>query len=360
MLKGAFEVLQWGVKELKAFPGAQAAVFDRGRIFTLCFGTLDENEKNDVIEQTLYDLASLAKPIATATAIALLMQQGKIGFGDTLAQWLPTWEKTPFASCTIEQLLSHTAGFEPVMEMYNSVPVNFSGKEQAKKTMSADLLLSKPICNLGKKEVYSDLDFFLLGMIIEKASGQSLGAFVEKKILDALGMENTLYNPLKRFGTDNIAPTGFCPWRKRVLRGEVNDSNTFAWGGVSGQAGLFGTALDLMNVVIEIIDGLEGDGILFSPDLLELFCLRPFESIEGSFALGWDTVSTTGTLTGKHFSNQTIGHHGFTGTSLWIDYQAKVGIALLTNRVHFTGDKRKINILRPLFFDAVWEDLGKV
>ena len=357
MLKQGRAVLLDGVERLRVFPGAQAAIYDDGRIESIAVGTLRHDQPNrQVDDNTLFDLASLTKPIATAASIAMLLQEGKLGLDDRVATHLSLAENSPFANCTIEQLLSHTAGFAAWLPLYDSVPEKMRGQVEAIDPMLDALLKSEPAAAPGAEERYSDLDYFLLGHLVHKASGLPLDAFAQKSIFEPLGSETVGYRP-KDFS--DIAPTGLCPWKKTELAGQVHDDNTRACGGVAGQAGLFGTALSLIPFMAEIIEGLEGQGTLFDPELLDLMCTRPFPKLAGSFTLGWDTVSKVGTLTGSRFGPQTIGHHGFTGCSLWIDPQARVGMALLTNHVFNSLDKAGINRIRPAFFDAVWEDLGK-
>lgn len=359
MLQSASEILDYGVNQIKAFPGVQAAVYDSGRVYQISAGTTGGTDGGSLVTaETLYDLASLTKPIATATAVAILMQKGRLGLEDRLSSWIADSSLTKFADCTIEQLLSHTAGLQNHIEFYSMVDHDNFGMPKAQKEVLEKLLASSMAYKPGTDELYSDLDYILLSTIIEKASGKVFARFVIDEILRPIGMENTRFSPV-----DNnvpVAPTGLCPVRGQIPAGQVNDTNAWIVGGASGQAGLFGNALDLMNIGIEIIDGLKGEGVLWERELLEIFSTRPFPELSGSFALGWDTVSKTGTLTGSHFSSSTVGHHGYTGTSLWIDMELDVAMALLTNRTYYHGDKSGINKVRPMFFDAVWEDLGKL
>jgi len=356
MLKRALEVLKTGVAE-KAFPGAQAAVYAQGRVFSIAAGALsDESNSPQVNEETLYDLASITKPVATAACVGALMQEDKIGLEDTLGSWLDEAKGTAHEDVTVEMLLSHTAGFTDWLPLYKAVPITLEYRRQAASPMLAALLSSQPVSKPGTRELYSDLDYFLLGRIVQKASGKSLDDFFHRNIARPLGMEHTVFIPDK---SDNIAPTELCEWRKKRLMGQVHDSNAWACGGVAGQAGLFGTALDMIAFSVEVIDGLDEEGAVFEADLLDLFCARPFPDVEGTFTLGWDTVSKTGTLTGSHFGQSAIGHHGYTGTSLWIDPEQNVAMALLTNHVYYGRDKTKIKRFRPEFFDAAWEDLSK-
>lgn len=360
MLKKAGQILEWGVHELKAFPGAQAAAYDNGRIHTFVCGNLTNTpDSPKVSDQTLYDLASLTKPTATASAIGILLQQGRIGLEDTIQSRFPTAGLTPFGDITVEMLLSHTSGLTDWLPLFKSVPITLAGNPLAKQPMLAALLSSQPVATPASREIYSDLDFFLLGLMVEKITGKPLDDFVKKEVLQPLELNDTCYRPKGVVPDDRIAPTELCPWREKLLQGEVHDENTWACGQVTGQAGLFSNALDLMTFALEWIDGFDGDGMIFEPDLLELFTSRPFPQIPGTFTLGWDTVSKVGSLTGKHFSTGTIGHHGFTGTSFWIDLENKVAMALLTNRVNFGRENKKINQVRPEFFDAAWKDISR-
>lgn len=362
MLKLTREILEDAVYHQKVFPGVSLAVFDQGRILSLCAGTLHGKESdNPVVENTLFDLASITKPVATTSAVALLLQNGRLGLDDTLGSWIPDAESSEYSKCTIEQLLSHTSGLQDWLPLYDKVPSSELGKRIAKTSMLSVLLSSTPVGMPGEKEKYSDLDFFLLGMIVEKCTSKKLEKFVSENVLLPLGMTKTVYSPLnKSLDKSMIAPTGFCQWRQRIIHGEVNDENSWACGQVAGQAGLFGTSTDLTKMALEVIDGLTGEGMIFDQELLQLLCTRTDENLEGCFALGWDKVSKTGSLTGNHFGPLSVGHHGFTGTSFWVEPEKKVAVALLTNHVHYEREKEKINRIRPTIFDAVWEDIGKL
>jgi serine-type D-Ala-D-Ala carboxypeptidase len=359
MLKSARQVLEHWILDRKVAPGAQATIFADGRVFPICVGNLgDEANSQPVSEQTVYDLASLSKPVGTAAAAGILMQGHKLGLEDTLGLWLKPARGTPYEGVTIEQLLSHTAGFPDWNPLYETVPDECVGDRRAAGPMLKALLSLVPEAAPGMRERYSDLDFFLLGLVIEQAGKMNLETFVSKEVLKPLGMESASYRNPGSTPDPNIAPTENCHRRGQRIWGEVHDENAWTVGGAAGQAGLFGTSEDLTRFAMEIIDGLEGNGLIFEADLLDLFCTRPFPEIPGTFTLGWDTVSKVGTLTGSHFGELTIGHHGFTGTSLWIDPEVRVAMTLLTNRVYYEADKQGINELRPAFFDAAWKDLS--
>jgi CubicO group peptidase (beta-lactamase class C family) len=158
--------------------------------------------------------------------------------------------------------------------------------------------------------------------------------------------------------TDMIAPTAECPWRERILCGEVHDDNAWAMGGVAGHAGLFSTARDVHAFATEMIDCYHGRGGLVSQDTVRKFWTLD-NSIEGSsWALGWDTPSPEHSSSGRYFSRNSVGHLGFTGCSLWIDPDRELDVVLLSNRVHPNPENNLIREFRPLIHDLVMETLG--
>ena len=372
MLTRVREVLEYGVYDLKAYPGAAAAVMQDGEVFALGVGRLTDSEESAAVTpDTVFDLASITKPVATVSAVSLLMQEGKVGLEDTLASWIPEAKLSPYADVTVEMLMAHAAGFPAWAPLFESTAPPHLGTGDAFKDYLPMILGMKPEAPPAGIEIYSDLDFMLLGRIVELASKKPFAKFVRSRVLEPLGLEGTDFLPMRgegpivskgeiEFDDDEIAPTADCHWRKRRVHGEVDDLNAYALGGAAGHAGLFGTAIDLMAYALEVLDGLEGDGMLFEEEMLGLWLSRPFEQLPGSFTLGWDSVSAKGTLTGGKFGEQAIGHHGFTGTTFWIDPATGTAMALLTNRTYFPGGPEKINRIRPEFFNAAWEDLEKL
>ena len=209
----------------------------------------------------------------------------------------------------------------------------------------------------GTRIEYSDLGFILLGEIVERLTGESLDEFARKNIFAPLGMNSSMFNPPPSLRA-RIAPTqNDTAYRKRLLRGEVDDENAWAMGGVAGHAGLFSTAGDIAIFAQMLLNG----GIYAHRRLLTRATIEQFTTRQtvgdSARALGWD-VPMQPSSSGAHFSPASYGHLGFTGTSLWIDPERKAFVMLLTNRVHPTRANEKIKQVRPALHDAVMEALG--
>jgi len=204
---------------------------------------------------------------------------------------------------------------------------------------------------------YSDLDFILLGEIVERLTGQSLDAFAKESIFSTLGMDRSMFNPPRRLRQD-IAPTERdTTYRQRLIWGEVHDENAWAMGGVAGHAGLFSTAPDIAAFAQMILNGgIYGHDRLLSRAIIQQFTKRLVVG-DSAGALGWD-VPTQPSSSGRYFSETSFGHLGFPGTSLWIDPARQLFVILLTNRIHPTRANNKIRQVRPALHDAVVEALG--
>jgi len=201
----------------------------------------------------------------------------------------------------------------------------------------------------GSRSVYSDPGIILLGEILEQVAGQPLETFVRERVLEPLGMKDTMYLPPPGL-LPRIAPTEFDPWRGRLVHGEVHDENAFAMGGIAPHAGLFSTAGDLSRFAQMMLNG--GIGGMVSRGTIELFT-RKAGIPESDRALSWDTKSAEGCSAGTLLSPSSFGHTGFTGTSMWIDPERQLYVILLTNRVHPTRENNLIREARPAVADAV-------
>jgi CubicO group peptidase (beta-lactamase class C family) len=223
----------------------------------------------------------------------------------------------------------------------------------------------------------------LLEWVIEERAGETLPEFVEEHFYGPLGLKRTMFAPIDgkknpprppftkgrkvedskggRVGAKEVAATENCPWRKRVLQGEVHDDNAWTLGGYSGHAGLFSTAEDIYLIANMLRGHYLGERKdFFKPATVREFFRRQ-DIVKGSdWALGWDTRALEGSSAGRSFSRDSVGHTGFTGTSIWIDLQKDVIAVLLSNRVHPKRDNDKIKQFRPVFHDAVMEALGLV
>lgn len=308
-------------------------------------------------EQTRFDLASLTKPLATTLSILHLIGLGKLEWEQTCLPLLERAIPQEKKGITLSQLLSHCSGlpaYRPYFEKYRP-EVQLRGSFELLKQIIAEPLEFLP----GSRCQYSDLGFILLGAIVEKISGQSLAEFFRQTIADPLHLGDELCFlpqgqrlPLPR---DLIAATEDCPWRHRVLQGEVHDEHCWLMGGVAGHAGLFGTSGGVLRLGERILDCWQDRSShpAFTNSLLQQLLTSKHPS--GSWCLGFDTPSPGSSSSGSFFSPGSVGHLGFTGTSLWIDPQRDIVVVLLTNRVHPSRDNIKIRQFRPFFHDYLMQ-----
>jgi CubicO group peptidase (beta-lactamase class C family) len=213
--------------------------------------------------------------------------------------------------------------------------------------------------------IYSDLGFMLLGQAVETISGQSLDRFCQKHIFGPLGLRAMSFIDLAQVRTHRVEPvaemiaaTQRCPWRRRILCGEVDDENAWAMGGVAGHAGLFGSARDVDALAAVLEAASRGEHSFLPAELVREMWTIDTTVPRSTRTLGWDTPAPTASSTGTRMSLRTVGHLGFTGTSLWIDLERRLQITLLTNRVHPSRDNERIRELRPRLHDLVIEAVG--
>ncbi|MBQ27141.1 MAG: serine hydrolase [Nitrospiraceae bacterium] len=320
---------------------------------------------------TIYDLASLTKPLATTLAVMLLVQDQALILDRPICQYLPQLNNMGVGQATPRHLLSHSAGFPAWKSYYLEWD-----KEKLSTTSQVDWLenrqriydrihrekLEYPI---GAGTTYSDLGFILLTELVETISRKNFGEFCLSRI----------FNPLATVNTFFVAPTGpVCSlpakdrvyaateddqWRGRVLFGEVHDENAYVLGGIAGHAGLFSTASDVLNIVREYGAAVRGEGRILRADLARLCITRQKQVLDSTRALGWDTPSDVSS-SGRYFSDQSFGHLGFTGTSIWVDPIMDLIVVLLTNRVHPSRANERIREFRPLLHDLIYEWCAKL
>jgi CubicO group peptidase (beta-lactamase class C family) len=336
----------------EVFPGGVLLVSKEAKtVFFNAYGVKHLISRTPVTLQTIFDLASLTKPLATTLAVMRLVQHNQIRLEQHLGQLLPEFEHTDKAGVKLAQLLYHNSGlpdYRPYYETLKSVATDSCRKALRKR------LVQEPRINpIGEKVLYSDLGFMILAWVVEYVVQQRLDHFVVDEIYQPLGINHLFFIPHDiEHNRGTFAATENCPWRRRIIEGQVHDENAYAVGGIEGHAGLFGTADDINRLLIELLFTYHGrtNTGLFQQDLLHQF----FKRLPGTDkALGFDTPSLTGSSCGRSFSQNSIGHLGFTGTSFWMDLERSVIVILLTNRVHPTRDNERIKKFRPELHDAV-------
>jgi len=346
-----------------AYPGAVLLVARDGKVvFQKEAGHLSSMPGSAPVgRQTIFDLASLTKPLATTMALMRLIDRGKVDLDEPLSGLITGLSVKDKKEITLRLILSHSAGFADWRPFYLDL-VKYrpeERKDHLRKWIVEEPLVYKP----GKDSVYSDLGFMILEWVFEGLSGMALHESVEKDFYYPLSLDRIFLNAESsstRFSNDIYAATEDCPWRKRVIQGEVHDENAFALGGYSGHAGLFGDAqgvFTLVNMLREHYCGKRDDYL--RPETVREFFRRQGIVNGCTWALGWDTPSSNDSSSGRYFSPNSVGHLGFAGTSIWMDLEMDVIVILLTNRIHPTRSNQKIKVFRPMLHDLIMEELGK-
>ena len=338
------------------FPGAVLLVSQNDRcVFHDAFGFRNIIAESPVTTDTVFDLASLTKPLATALAVMVLVQQNKVGLDQNLGDVLPAFKKDPKASIRIKHLLYHNSGLADYKAFYKKIE-HLPLKER--KAALRKLLVKEPLVHpVGSRVVYSDIGFMILEWLVEEICGKRLDHFVSAIIYNPLGLGNLFFIDLQAARKPDVfAATEQCHWRQQIQSGQVQDENAYVVGGVQGHAGLFGTAKDVNSLLGHLLAAYHGQPStqLFQPDMVRLFFRRLADSDK---ALGFDTPSSSGSSSGRFFSRNSVGHLGFTGTSFWVDLDRSIVVILLTNRVHPTRDNEAIKKFRPQLHDAVMQSL---
>lgn len=301
-------------------------------------------ERLPMTTDTIFDLASLSKPIVVGTLVQWLIEQGKLSLEDSVASHLRGFGVRGKQNLTIEQLLLHTSGLPPT----NSL-ADYRGSSERARELT---LRTWPEALPGRRFIYSDVGFIALGEMIESVLGESLDRTAERVIWSSLGMTDTRYCPAM-CDDERIAPTEFnYGWSRSPIRGEVNDPRAYRLGGVAGNAGVFSTGDDLARFARMLLGGGELDGKrVLSAESVDRFT-RPRPVPGATRALGWDVSSGFSTARGRRLSARAYGHGGSTGTSLWIDPELDLFVVFLSNRNHPYG-RGKVLELQGAVADAV-------
>jgi len=296
----------------------------------------------------VWDLASLTKPLVTSLLAMQAVAEGRLGLGQTLSVGPQGDER----QVTLRQLLSHSAGFEAHAPLYLEAgggakggSPTLAGRQAVVKAARDGRAAYSP----GTRSIYSDLGFIVLGDWLETVFGARLDRLAQERIFSPLGIAGLFFVPLwsddsgsqasPAVPVERFVATQHCPVRERVLRGEVDDLNAYALGGVSGHAGLFGTLEAVAVLAHALMAAVHGPPASFGgPQAIDPAVLRTFWSPAGvpgsTWRLGWDGPAAVSSLAGDRISRRAVGHLAFTGCSLWIDPQRETFVLILTNRIH--------------------------
>ena len=375
--------------EAGTFSGAQAAWTRGGTAAEVAWaGATRARDGAPIDRQTLFDIASLTKPFV-ASATLRLVARGEIDLGVELGQVVTALAGAAPGRATLEQLLAHEAGFTDWVPLFQEIDDDIRGTTAAESRMLELVLEVPPRAEPGIEAVYSDLGFVVLGRILELVTGDRLEEVVAREVTEPLGLTSIHYRSRAilrspaaaeseggRSRTNDedehrlsssarqspsyggwhddetrepsIAATEDCPWRGKVLVGEVHDDNCWAMGGVAGHAGLFATATDVARFGTAWTAALEQGAWLPADLASRAISRRPLGR-----GLGWDLKSEQGSSAGERMGPRTFGHLGFPGCSLWVDPDRALSVALLSNRVHPTRHNEGIREIRPAFHDAL-------
>ena len=355
------------------FPGAVLLVSKGDEVvFERAFGCRSlVPDKSPMQLDTIFDLASLTKPLATTTAMMLLVREKKVRLDDRVTRFFQNFGVFGKIHMTFRHLLAHCSGlpawkpyFEDIVKGAKEGKVNFVASRAAKSYVFERIHREKAVSPAGTQSLYSDLGFMLLGEVIEMLSGWTLDRYCQDKVFKPMGLRSTSFVDLTQLRTrrlqpaqEMIAPTEESPWRKKILCGEVHDDNAYAMGGVAGHAGLFSSAQDIHLFLTRLRRCSRGEDPFLPAPLVQEFLARDNTVRASTYALGWDTPSPENSSSGSHFSPRSVGHLGFTGTSVWWDLERDCHIVLLSNRIHPSSNDDKIKAFRPYIHDLIMKTL---
>lgn len=345
----AFEIVDNAIAQ-QAFPAASLGVTHRGALVALKgFGRFTyDPDAAPATENTIFDLASVSKVIATTTMAMILYERGLMDMETPLSSILPEFNGSDLrrSRVTLRLLLAHSSG----LPAYEKLFLRARRKAELLKEALSTPLTSDP----GTQAVYSDIGFILLGVALERLADESLDQFCQREVFGPLGLVHTAFNPPAAWHA-SVAPTADDQrFRHRLIQGEVQDENASVLGGVAGHAGVFATARDVATFGHAMLSA--GAPIL-RPETVARFTSKEATPPGTSRALGWDTPSSP-SQSGQYLSPSSFGHLGYTGTSLWIDPVRQVSITFLTNRTWPDCSNEAIKQIRPRVHDAIMEALG--
>ncbi len=330
-----------------AAPGAVLGVTVAGRRFMYPAGQLGTDDPTRIEPSTVFDLASVTKVVALTTAVMLAVEDGRLDLDAPIQRYVPTFVGEGKERVTARLLLAHASGMPAWRPLF---------REAGSRTEAFALANETPLAAPpGTAALYSDLGLIVLTQAVEAVYHERLDSLLHRRVFEPLGMTSTGYLP--PVGSPRVAPTEVDSWRGRLLRGEVHDENAARLDGISGHAGLFSSVPDLLTFAEWILDRwTDGRVDRRTQGSVQTFAHRQNLVPGATHALGWDTPSPGGSA-GRLLSPGSIGHTGFTGTSLWIDPERQLAIVLLSNRVNPTRDNPRWAPVRAAIADLVMTTL---
>ncbi|HET6670465.1 MAG TPA: serine hydrolase domain-containing protein [Pyrinomonadaceae bacterium] len=290
---------------------------------------------------TIYDLASLTKPLVTGMLCSQLVEKGELTLDSAVAHYLPEFERTDRQMITVRELLTHTSGLPAWRPLYILAE---GERERALGVIANEALECKP----GTRVIYSDLGFIVLGFLLERLMGKGLDELARTEIIEPLKLQHTFFNPEMALQTGIAAcETGnmyeretalalgaehYAEWREQVIWGEVHDGNSYFLGGVAGHAGLFSTANETLRLATQFLP--QQSELLSAEACTELFTRNMTKGLEEARSISWQLAQSPQSAAGPSLPTDSFGHSGFTGTSCWIDPHHERVFILLTNRTH--------------------------
>lgn len=325
------------------FPSAVYVVAEQGRVrFADALGdAVREPERRAATLGTVFDLASLTKPLVTGMLLARLVERGTVGLDSAVAEYLPEFGTDDKRAVTVRQLLTHTSGLPAWQPLYL---LTGGDRDRVLETIAAQPLEQAP----GARVVYSDLGFITLGLLAQRVTNTRLADLARREIFDPLELSRTFFNPERSLQTEvaasesggNSYERGMCvtqpgagaaQWRDRTIWGEVHDGNAYFLGGAAGHAGLFSDARETLRLASQFLPRTTS---LLNPDTCLLFNQNMTEGLNEARSFAWQLAATPESTAGPRLPPEAFGHLGFTGTSCWIDPTTERIFILLTNRTH--------------------------
>jgi CubicO group peptidase (beta-lactamase class C family) len=325
------------------FPSAVYLVAEHGQpVYSDAIGdAVREPKTHPATFETIYDLASLTKPLVTSLLCARLVELGTLTLDSSIAHYLPEFDRPDKNQITIRELLTHTSGLAAWRPLY----ILTGGEREA----SLSAIANEPLeYQTGARVVYSDLGFILLGFLLQKLSGLSIDQVARRDIFSTLGLRRTVFSPENAMQTGVAAcesgnayerdmcehrgtGTSYDGWRTGVIWGQVHDGNAFFLGGAAGHAGLFSTAGETLRIANQFVGTLSE---LLSKETCRLFQQNMTEGLNEARSFGWQLAATKDSTAGSALPPNSFGHTGFTGTTCWVDADHERVFILLTNRTH--------------------------